>query len=291
MAGTIFSAGAAAPDEDWFKVTMPTAANRVFGADVVRVRETTEGVEHVATYRVVRASGSAVSLRVTAPANLDVAYQLSVATPVQLTPTVTIEEPVLTAGQTVYANSPVRFRASGTYASSALTVPAVTWAIDGVTQPATALSTTFSRPAGTYTFTASAFGASDSLAVPFVDCTAVVQITSPSANVMRYADAVDANGPYLNVTFTARALDAMGNVIPASSLIFEWTTDRGDLQPGAPTTGAQSLGTGASLGTVRIYCAGGSTQETHVITVRVRSTPGGPVLSTATVRVVVQNLI
>ncbi|MEW5741220.1 MAG: S8/S53 family peptidase [Myxococcota bacterium] len=309
VAGTVFAFDSAAPDEDWYSLTFPTMAGRVFGSDVVlrwvgrdapaltatgaapvRVSLVTMGEEQVATYRLVRASGSPVALRVTAAAGLDVPYQLSVSTPVALTPTVSIDEPVLLPGQTVCANTPTTFRASVTYPGSALTGTSVTWAINGTVQASTALTATFSRPAGTYTFTASSLGGMDSLSVTFVDCTVVADITTPSSNVMRYFDATDATGPYLNQQLVGRALDAMGAVINPATLVFEWSTDRGDLQPGGPSTGEQLLGTGANLGVVRLYCASSSTQETHLITLRVRATAGGPVLSTDTVRVIVQNL-
>ncbi|MCC6335641.1 MAG: S8 family serine peptidase [Myxococcales bacterium] len=310
VAGTIFAFDSAPQDEDWYRFTVPVMSGRVFGSDVVvrwvgsdnptlwtsgplppRVSETTAGAEHVATYRLVRASGAAVSLRVTSAVGLDVPYQVSVSTPVALTPTVRIEQPVLLPGQTVCANRPTSFRASVTYPDSAVTGSSVTWAVDGVAQGSTALTTSFSRPAGTYTFTASSFGGVDTKSVTFVDCAVAVEVTTPSANVMRFADGIDALAPYLNQVLTARALDAMGMVINPSTLVFEWVTNRGDLQPGGPATGEQLLGTGASLGTVRLYCAPGSTQETHVITVRVRASAGGPVLSTDSVQVVVQSLI
>lgn len=311
VAGTIVALGAAPQDQDWYRFTMPAMTGRVFGSDVtlrwvggeppslmtgagaapLRVSEVLDGAEHVATYRVVRSSGEAVALRVSAADGLDVPYQLAVSTPAALTPTVTIEEPVLPAGATVCANTPVTFRASVRYADSAITGTSVAWTVDGGTLPSTALTTSISRPAGVHVVTASWLGGSDSKSVTFADCTVIADITSPSSNVMRYADGIDAAGPYLNVTLSARALDAMGAVINPATLVFEWTTDRGDCQPGGPASGTQSLGTGASLGSVRIYGLGGSTGETHVITLTVRASAGGPVLSTDTVQIVVQNLI
>ena len=311
VAGTLFSFGPGTVDEDWYRIELPTAAGRVYGSDVtlrwvggdapglstssgaapLRVSEGTEGVERVATYRVVRASGAAVSLKVSAGTGLDVPYKVAASTPVALTPIVTIEEPVLTPGQTLCANTPATFRASVRYPDSALTGARVTWSIDGVPQASTALATTFARPVGTYTFTASEHGGSDSLTVTFADCTAVAHITSPATNVRRYLDGNDATGPYLEIAFAGRALDAAGAVINPSTLVFEWSTDRGDLQPGGPTSGAQTIGTGANPGTVRIYGATGSVLEAHIITLRVRASPGGPVLSTDTLRIEVQNLI
>ncbi|MEW6435023.1 MAG: S8 family serine peptidase [Myxococcota bacterium] len=310
VAGTIFAFDSAPQDQDWYRFSMPTMSGRVFGTDVVlrwvgseapsvataagaaptRVSEVMEGVEHVTTYRVVRESGASVALRVSAPAGLDVPYRVQVASPVALTPTVRIEEPVLLAGQTVCANTPVTFRASVTYPGTGSTGTSVRWAIDGVAQTATALTTTFSRPAGTYTFTASALGGMDSKIVTFADCAVVADITSPLTNVRRYFEGTDATGRYLNQVFTARALDSMGQVIDPATLVFEWYTNRGDLQPGGPATGEQLLGTGASLGSVRLYCASTSAEEPHVITLRIRATAGGPVLSTDSVQVVVQNL-
>lgn len=311
VAGTIVSLGTAPQDQDWYRFTVPTMTGRVFASDLtlrwvgtetptlmtgsgaapMRVTEVMDGVEHVATYRLVRSSGEAVSLRVTAADGLDVPYQLRVSTPAALTPTVTIEEPVLPAGATVCANTPVTFRASVRYPGSAITGTSVAWTVDGATLPSTSLTTSISQAAGVHVVTASWLGGTDSKTVTFANCTVIADITSPTANIMRYADGIDSVGPYLNVTFSARALDAMGAVIDPSTLVFEWTTNRGDCQPGGPASGTQSLGTGASLGSLRIYGLGGSVAETHVITLTVRASPGGPVLSTDTVQIIVQNLI
>ncbi|MDP1823499.1 MAG: S8/S53 family peptidase [Archangium sp.] len=310
VAGTVFAFEGATQDEDWYRFQVPAMAGRVFGTDVElrwlgdeepslsssgpavpRVSVTTSGLEHVARYQVVRSSGAAVALRVTAPSGLDVPYQLTVSAPVALVPTVTITEPVLTPGQTLCANRPVTFRAQGTYPLSTQTVSAITWTVNGAALASTGLSVSLSRPAGTYPVVASALGGSDSLSVTFVNCTAVAEILTPAMNIQAYGMGLDGVGPYLDISFTGRATDALGNVLDPATLVFEWTTNRGELQPGAPATGPQLLGTGANLGTVRIYDQPGSPGEQHIITLTIRASAGGPVLSTDTVSVIVQWLI
>jgi hypothetical protein len=247
------------------------------------------GIESTRTYHVVRTSGATVPFSVTTRGTDDAVYKLTVGTPVALDPTVAIVSPVVPAGTTLCANRPVTFTATAAYPDSALPVSSVQWLIDGVAQPATALSTLFSRPPGTDTFTVRAFGASASITVTFAMCTATAEILTPAANVQQYAMVSDTVGPYLTIDFTARAVDAMGNVIDPSTLVFEWSTDRGDLQPGAPTTGSQLLGTGASLTGVKIYGVGAYFEQ-HVITLTIRASPGGPVLSTDSVLVTVESL-
>ncbi len=308
MAGTVFNFDGSVPDEDWFRFSVPTMSGRVFGSDLElrwvggeeptlfasgaippRVSTMVSGDEHVAHYSLVRASGATVGLRVSGISGRDVPYKLTVSTPAPLSPTVTITEPVLTPGQTLCANRPTLFRAEGTYPFSTQAVSSITWTVNGVPQASTGLSISLSRPAGTYTVAASAFGGMDSMSVTFVNCTVVAEILTPATNIQQYGTASDAVGVYLEVSFTGRATDAAGMVINPSTLIFEWNTDSGRVQPGAPASGL--LGTGANLGTVRIYCPYGSTGQRHVITLTVRASPGGPVLSTDTVTVTVQELI
>ncbi len=311
VSGTVFAFDPAAPDRDWKTFTMPTMAGRVFGTDVTltwvgseepvtfttsgpalpRVSTTTSGSEHTTTYRVVRASGEVVRFAVANRGTEDTVYKLSVSAPVALAPTMQIVEPVVPMGATLCANRPTAFRATAVYPFSTATVTSVEWLIDGALQATTSLNPTFTRPVGTDVFTVRAFGATADLTVTFVTCTVTAEILTPAMNVMQYAPTIDAVGPYLTINFTGRAVDAMGTVIDPATLVFEWSTNRGELQPGGPATGTQVLGTGASLPGIRIYCAGGSTGETHIITLTVRASAGGPILSQDFVTVMVQNLI
>ncbi len=309
--GTIFSFDPAAQDQDWKTFTMPTMTNRVFettvslrfvgdeaptvttsgGAALVFSGMTPMGAERVVTYRAVRASADVVRFAVTAPAGDDVPYRLTVSPPVALAPTLAIVDPVLAPGQTLCANRPQQFRAQGTYPGSSLTVSSVEWLIDGSLQPTTSLAPMFTRPVGTDTFTVRAFGATASITVTWVACTASVEILQPALAIDGYGMTGDPNGPYHAVIFRARALDAMGAVIDPATLVFEWTTNRADLQPGGPTSGVQVIGTGADIGTVRIYGLAPSVAETQIISVTVRASPGGPVLSTDTVQITIRSLI
>lgn len=299
-----------AQDQDWKQFTMPSMTGRVFGADVTvqylgnespmlqtvgsafpHVSSVLTGVEKSSTSRVVRTSGELVQFAVTAMPGLDVPYKVTVSTPVALTPSLAITEPVLVAGQTLCSNRPTQFRAIGTYELSAYTVSSAEWLINGTLQATTNMNPLFTRPVGTDVFTVRAFGASATLTVTWVTCAASAEILTPAMNSQAYGLDGDVNGPYRNLTFSGRATDASGNVIDPSTLVFEWTTNRADLQPGAPATGTQLLGTGASLPTLRIYGYGPSPYEEHIITLTVRASPGGPVLSTDSVRVAVQSLI
>jgi hypothetical protein len=311
VAGTVFAFSPAEQDQDWKSFTVPTQAGRVFGSDVVlrwvggdepsivaspaipRISTSTDGPERLSTYRVVRGSGAAVTFAVTAPGGSDAPYKVTVSAPVVLTPTMTITEPVVSTGQTLCANRQYTYRATAEYPHSTLPVPSneITWLIDGAVQQATGSSVSFSRPAGTDTFTVRAFGSTATLTITFVTCTAAAEITQPAANVREFANGQDTTGRYLTLNFSGRALNGAGNPIDPATLYFEWTTNRGDLQPGAPTTGSQVLGTGASITGIRIYVAPGSTIATHVITLTVRQTMSGPVLSTDNIQVTVEDLI
>ncbi|MBL8956330.1 MAG: S8/S53 family peptidase [Myxococcaceae bacterium] len=309
--GTAFAFDPMAPDRDWKTFTMPAMAGRVFGADVTltwvgdeepglftssgpaipRVSSGGSGDERTSTYRIVRSSGEAVRFAVTSRGGEDVLYKLTVSMPEALAPTLSITEPVVPMGATLCADRPTQFRATAVYPHSTATVSAVEWLIDGTLQATTSLTPVFTRPAGTDVFTVRAFGATADLTVTFVTCTVSVDIVTPAMNIMQYFTVQDATGRYLPVSFSAQARDAMGNLINPSTLVFEWSTNRADAQPGGPTSGSQSLGTGASLTNVPIYVRAGEVVDTHVITVTVRATAGGPILSQDSITVSVQNLI
>jgi hypothetical protein len=123
-----------------------------------------------------------------------------------------------------------------------------------------------------------------------VDGAARADIYNPPGNTSQYFTGTDANGPFLSLNLQGRARDALGTTtLPAASYLFEWTTSRGDLQPGAPATGAQVLGTGAAL-PVKLYVPAADTQAQHVITLTLKDLSGNT-LSTDSVLITVQNLI
>lgn len=310
QAGTIFAFDPAAQDLDWKSFTMPVMAGRVFeavvtvrtvgdelptvqavGAAFPRVSTTSMGAEQVTTYRVLRASGEAVQFAVTAPSGVDAPYQVTVATPTALAPTLAITDPVLMPGQTLCADRPRTFRAQGTYPGSLYTLSSVEWLIDGVLQATTSLAPSFTRPAGTDTFMVRAHGATASLTVTWVTCAASAEILLPTASIDEYGMTGDVFGPYRLVQLRGRATDAMGMVINPATLVFEWSTNRADLYPGGATSGTQVFASGADPGSFRLYGIASSTAETQTITLTVRATPGGPVLSTDSFIVTIRSLI
>lgn len=311
QAGTVFSFDPAAQDQDWKSFRMPVMTGRVFealitvrtvgdeqptlqtamGGAPLRVSTVPSGAETVTTYRVLRASGELVQFAVTAMAGVDAPYQVTVATPVALSPTLAITAPVLTPGQTLCADRPRLFRAEGTYPGSTYTVSSVEWLIDGVLQATTSLTPSFTRPVGTDTFMVRAHGATASLTVTWVTCAASAEILLPTASIDEYGMSGDVFGPYRLVQLRGRATDAMGMVIDPATLVFEWSTSRADLYPGGATSGTQVIATGSDPGSFRLYGIASSTAETQTITLTVRATPGGPVLSTDSFIVTIRSLI
>jgi len=84
----------------------------------------------------------------------------------------------------------------------------------------------------------------------------VVSITNPADMAGSGPDAKftpstsDANGYYQSITLTGSATDTEDGTLSGAALV--WTTNRGEVQPGAPASGAQVLGQGASI-TVKLY--------------------------------------
>jgi hypothetical protein len=314
VSGTVLTLSSTRPqDEDWYTVQLPTAVNRAFGVDVeltwagdepptllnaAPLPPWTAGAPGTAasgtrtrTFHNVAEAGTTVSFAVSAERGKDTSYRVRVPAPgTPLVPTVAITEPVVPAGGSLCAGQ-VRFTAEGSYPGSSLTVPDTAgwaWTLGGVAA-GTSRVRSLQLPVGTVSVTASVLGATATGTFSVVDCAAKADITYPASNLTQYFTGTDATGPHLSLTLQGRARDAFGNLLPASSYLFEWTSSRGDLQPGAPATGTQLLGTGTSL-PVKLYVPAGDTQAQHLVTLTVKDLSGNT-LSTDSVLVTVQNII
>jgi hypothetical protein len=124
-----------------------------------------------------------------------------------------------------------------------------------------------------------------------VTCAASAEILLPTASIDEYGMSGDPFGPYRLVTLRGQATDAMGMVIDPLTLVFEWSTDRADLYPGGATSGSQLIITGSNPGPFRLYGIASSPAETQTITLTVRATAGGPVLSTDSFIITIHSLI
>ncbi|MCS7194318.1 MAG: S8 family serine peptidase [Meiothermus sp.] len=193
-------------------------------------------------------------------------------------PTVRISAPSPT--DTLCTGSPVVFEAQvsdpNNPSSHHFPVGGVTW-WQGSTLIGSgfSVSRSFSSP-GTYTITVRATDdapaphtlfAEESITINVVNCTNLpptASITDPSSDLTVVASGSDSNGQYHTVNLTGTASDPEG-----ASLIIEWYTDRGDLQPGGPASGKQLLGTGLSLSSVRLYAQCGGPGGRHTITLEV----------------------
>jgi hypothetical protein len=316
VSGTVLRLSSTQPqDEDWYAVQLPPAPDRAFGVDVeltwagdepptllnaapllpwtASPPVTAADGTHTRTFHNVAAAGSAFAFAVTALTGQDTSYRARVPTPAApLEPTLSLTEPVVPSGGTLCAGS-VRFIAEGVYPGSTLSVPdsnGWTWTLNGVTAGGTLRATYLTLPVGTANVTVSRFGAVLSRAYTVVDCTARTDITSPSANISQYFTGTDASGPYLTLALSGRARDPQTNAqLNAGNFTFEWTTSRGDVQPGAPSTGPQLLATGTAA-TVRLYVPAADTQAQHVITLTLKDLSGNT-LSTDSVVVTVLNVI
>jgi Astacin (Peptidase family M12A) len=166
-------------------------------------------------------------------------------------PNVTVQQPLDAA--TYCANEAIPFRAlvsdlDGTVASSD-----IVWSTPTNPNLGTGLEISRSFTGGPQTVTVTVTDNNGgvrtaTVTVNITTCTnptPAVQITAPATDL----DVYQQGAGYYEVTLTGNA-NVSGTPITGSSLV--WTTDRGDLQPGAPATGAQQLGTGGSV-TVRLY--------------------------------------
>ena len=134
--------------------------------------------------------------------------------------------------------------------------------------------------------TAEAGGGSGAIDVVVEACTVAVRITAPTMNVSEYPTGSDG---FLAVSLTGQATDGAGVLLPMGGLNFEWYTNRGDVQPGGPATGAQLLGTGPTLN-AQFWAEGGAVSTLHELTLVVKQ--GGVVLGTSPVkRITVLQLI
>ena len=316
VSGTVLRLSTSQPqDEDWYTVQLPTAPDRAFGVDVELswagdepptllntapllpwapgTPSTGPDGTHARTFRNVAEAGSAATFAVTAPVGQDTSYRVRVPTPaVPLEPTVSITEPVVPTGGTLCAGI-VPFVAEGTYPGSPLRVPTAAgwmWRINGALTGSSYRTTSLTLPVGTANVTVSVYGASASGSFTVVDCTARADIYTPSSNLSQYFTGTDANGPFLSVTLVGRALHpGTGGQLNPANFLFEWTSSRGDLQPGAPTSGTQVLGTGSNLA-VKLYVPAADTQAQHLVTLTVKDL-SGTTLSSDTVLITVQNII
>ncbi len=128
--------------------------------------------------------------------------------------------------------------------------------------------------------------ATDSIDLTVQACTNTppqVAITNPSGDLNVWANGSDSEGRYYEITLQGTASDAEDGALTGS-----WYTDRGDVQPGAPASGSQLLGTGNTL-TVRLYVQAGQPATLHEIRFVVTDSDGNT--RTATVQIVVNQLI
>ena len=315
VSGTVLRLSSSQPqDEDWYSVQVPLVTQRAFGVDVevtwagdepptllnaaplppwtAGAPETATDGTHTRSFHNVAEAGTTVSFAVSAERGKDASYRVRVPElGAPLTPTVAITEPVVPAGGSL-CSGPVSFSAEGSYPGSTLTVPDAAgwaWSLNGVAA-GTGRSRSLQLPVGNVTVAASVFTTTATRTFTVVDCAARADVYNPPGNTSQYFTGTDANGPFLSLNLQGRARDALGTTtLPAASYLFEWTTSRGDLQPGAPATGAQVLGTGAAL-PVKLYVPAADTQAQHVITLTLKDLSGNT-LSTDSVLVTVQNLI
>lgn len=211
-------------------------------------------------------------------------------------PTVSILEPA--NGTTVCVNQTVTFRASvGDVDSPGFTLPnsAVSWRVGTSAPFATGkeVSRSFSS-AGSYTVTVTATDADGGSASAPVNLTVVnctnnpptATITSPATDLDVTPTTFDANGYYHLLTLQGSATDPEDGTLSGASLV--WTTNRADVQPGGPSTGNQTLGTGTSVANVRLYTTcnapyGGTVE--HLITLTATDSAGNSVTRTRLIRV------
>lgn len=211
-------------------------------------------------------------------------------------PTVSVLEPA--NGTTVCVNQSVTFRASaGDVDSPGFTLPdsAVSWRVGTGAPFATGkeVSRSFS-PAGSYTVTATAADADGGVASASVNLTVVnctnnpptATITSPATDLDVTPTTSDANGYYHLLTLQGSATDPEDGTLSGASLV--WTTNRADVQPGGPSTGNQTLGTGASVANVRLYTTCASPHfgtVDHLVTLTATDSAGNTATRTRLVRV------
>jgi hypothetical protein len=209
-------------------------------------------------------------------------------------PNVSVQQP--TNGATFCANEAIPFRALVSDLDGTVANADIVWSTATNPTLGTGLEISRSFTNGPQTVTVRVTDDSggvktSSVTVNINACTAptpVVNITNPTGDLSQFPSGSDANGSYYEITLTGNA-NVSGTPITGSSLV--WTSNRGDLQPGSPTTGLQQLGTGGSV-TVRLYtnfCSDSSANAgVHVISLTATSAAG--ISRAVTRRIVVQQL-
>jgi hypothetical protein len=206
-------------------------------------------------------------------------------------PTVTIREPA--AGASFCTTDAIRFTAdvvdpNNNPATFPFPPGGIAWSSTPTGLTGTGSAITRTLPAGSYTARVrvtdeQSASAEATVSFSVTTCTnyaPVVMISSPADVAGSGPDASyvpstsDANGYYQTVTLTGSAMDMEDGALTGASL--EWSSNRGDLQPGGVTTGSQVLGTGTSI-TVKLYTSclqpyGGSVD--HVITLKATDSNG-----------------
>ncbi len=241
------------------------------------------GEENIGVYRFYSRQATA-SLAVTASAGDDFPYELRLVGAATAPPaTVLITEPVVDASSRFCVGESVRFAAEAFYPSTGLHEAVVAWSVDGLSRLSGATMSASFNTAGPHRVIASNPGNGGGEAVLDLvvqNCTVSVRIVTPASNVSNYPP----NGfAYLSVSLVGELRDALGAPLSPVGYTFEWYTDRGDVQPGLPATGAQLLGTGLST-TGQFYGAPGQVSTNHRVTLVVKQ--AGTIVGTSLIRLV-----
>ncbi len=202
----------------------------------------------------------------------DNVYKVTVAEPQIATPGVEIVRPI-TGTDLCDTNNDLEAEAVyGTFPELDIPDDEIEWLLDGVSL-GYGRRITERLPVGMHVLSVRAYGdgsAGDSMNVNVLDCPGlppVATITQPG-HIDEYATEYDANGYYLDVTLSALAYDQDAG----GTVTVEWTTSRGDVQPGG-----EILATEANA-TVRLYtsCGIGFGTAEHEIVLTVEDEDGNP---------------
>ena len=216
-------------------------------------------------------------------------------------PTVNITDPAH-SGQRFCKNESITFKASSidldTLPAQTLPDSAFKWYIGSSSHSFASGATVNKSFSATGTYTVKVVGTDadggkgeDSVRVQIVNCSnhrPVVEILNPpdapgsGPDVDVWPSTHDAHGYYYEITLRGRATDVEDGTLSGNSLV--WTTDRGDVQPGAPSSGIQVLGHGNVI-TVKLYAKGGEAATDHIITLTVTDSDGNHSLQTRKIRI------
>ncbi|MFW2388920.1 MAG: S8 family serine peptidase [Polyangiales bacterium] len=283
--GTILSipaegAAASREDVDWFTFTMPAHENpnRYFETTVeiqvprdphgdgVGLRQTIGGSSSLIRrgtsleYKVIARQSRQVWIKLGSFSG-DNVYKVTVDEPVVATPSVQIVRPIVGTELCDTSNELEAETAYSTFYDLDVPSGELEWLLDGVSL-GTGRSIVRRLPVGTHELGVRAFGdnsVSDSMTVNVVDCVGlapVASISSPSP-MDEYTNGTDDNGWYLDVSLSGLGYDQDAG----GTVTMEWTTSRGDIQPGGET-----LATGANAN-VRLYGDCGAIEHEIVLTV------------------------